>query len=329
MKRSKPVLALAASLLALSLTACASGGYGARDGGADVSQSSGQFLSEESAASDSAGVSTERSIIHTGSLAIEVESPTESAERVSTIVSELGGSVASKSVSNSGSSAESASLQVRVPADKLDEAFNRLGEVGKVLNEERSADDVTEMHVDLQARVEALQTSVDRLTELMEGAATTSELLEAESALSERQQELDGLQAQLTSLEGQVAEANIWISLNTPRVLPGGGPTNFWEALVAGFSSIGDFGKFAMIALGLSLPWLVIAAVVTLAIVIPIRRRRARRRQGVPVAAGYSGVPAATAEPGVPAGADPHTSPQPGQATEDDSAKSVANDQNS
>ena len=278
---------------------------------------------------DSAGASTERSVIHTGSLAIEVDSPTEAAERVSAIVSELGGSVTSKSVSNSGSNAESASLQVRVPADKLDEAFGRLGEVGKVLNEERSADDVTEMHVDLEARVEALQASVDRLTELMEGAATTSELLEAESALSQRQQELDGLQAQLTSLEGQVAEANIWISLNTPRVLPGGGPTNFWEALVAGFSSIGDFGKFAMIALGLLLPWLVIAAVVTLAIVIPIRRRRARRTPGARKAGGHVGLPAATAEPGAPAGADPHASPQPDQATQDDSAKSVANDHNS
>ena len=189
----------------------------------------------------------------------------------------MGGFIESQSFGGSGSGIpDGASLTVRIPSEKFDEAFEALGELGTPLNENRSAADVTAQHVDLQARVESLQTSVTRLTDLMQGAATTSELIEAESALAARQAELDSLTAQLEMLEGQVSESTIWVSFTTKSALPGG-PANFWEGLLAGLNSLTVAGAGALVMLGVLLPWLVIAAIVTVVVVMLVRSSRKRK----------------------------------------------------
>ncbi|MGO3146275.1 MAG: DUF4349 domain-containing protein [Leucobacter sp.] len=228
------------------------------------------------------GAAASRSIVRTGSIEIESSDVTKSTEAVVQIVQKLGGEVASQQVSGATDASQSGSLVIRVPAERFDETFDELATIGTVRSEQRASDDVTETHVDLNAHVEALQTSVDRLTALLAGADTTSDLLEIETTLSERQAELDGLQAQLTSLEGQISQATISVWLGEPTVLPGGGPQNFWEALKAGVESIGTFGSGFAIVFGISLPWLVILGVIATAICLPIALRRRTRKREIP-----------------------------------------------
>lgn len=283
-------------LLIVPLAACSGGGSGdARAGG---SSSGGGAASEQygapapESAMDTAvseeGASPEagKSIISTGDVSIIVSDTAAGAEEVSDAVRDLGGSVESQEVSGETGTTGAAGgdawahLVVRVPADRFDAAFDALAKIGEVTAQSRSATDVTTEHVDLQARVASLEKAVQRLSDLMAGADSTSELLDAEAALSQRQQELDGLTAQLQALEGQVAESTISVSLSTRSALPGGGPANFWEGLLAGFSSLGAAGSGALVLAGLLLPWLVVAgavAVIVLLIVRSARRRRARR----------------------------------------------------
>ena len=126
-------------------------------------------------------------VIHSGDATLVVDDPTAASEEVRDLAERLGGYVDSQTVSEAGEDSRArATLSIRVPADKFDAAFDALGDVGEVVNQSRSATDVTLQYVDLEARVDALQGSVDRLTELMSGAATTGELIEAEAALSQR-----------------------------------------------------------------------------------------------------------------------------------------------
>lgn len=242
----------------------------------------GQMVDARSTASQG-----ERSIVKSGAISIEVGDVQHAATEVASLTADLGGYVESQSVGASNYNAttiDTAHLTLRVPADQFDAAFTELAALGSVTDENRSASDVTVQHVDLQARVEALQASVDRLTELMAKAATTGELIEAEAALSTRQAELDGLRAQLQALEGQVNEATIWVSVSSNRVLADG-PGNFWEGLLAGLKSLGVAGAGALVLLGVLLPWLAIAGVITLivlAVVRSIRRRKARRSTAAP-----------------------------------------------
>ena len=241
--------------------------------------------SADSAGPGSSGAEYGTSIVRTGEIVLEVVSIEESADEVSEVATDLGGFVASRSITEGDEwTSAGATLLLRVPAGRFDDAFEALNDVGNVLTQHSSADDVSAQHVDLEARVAALQASVERLTELMSGAASTGELIEAEAALSERQQELDGLRAQLETLEDQVAHATISVTLGTePTALPGG-PTNFWEGLLAGFGSLGTAGSGALVVFGILLPWLLVSGVIALGVVWLVRgvtRRRARRAASV------------------------------------------------
>ncbi|KAM9863571.1 hypothetical protein ACI1US_00501 [Leucobacter sp. BZR 635] len=220
----------------------------------------------------------DRAIVRSASIELTVKSAQTAAADAAKIAADLGGTVASQTLANDGQSAEYADLTLRVPAEKLADALSELAGLGELRSETRSADDVTDSYVDLEARVEALSASITRLTELMEGAATTSELIEAESALAQRQMEFDGLNAQLEALTDQVEMASVWVSLREGSALPGGGPQTFWDAILAGFASIGSFFVGLVVSAGFALPWLVLLAVIALAILIPIRLRRRRAR---------------------------------------------------
>lgn len=285
MKRMLSVV-LGSALLLVGVSACSpvpSGGSNVELRSVEAGQSA--FQSDSSAAS---GASTDRqvepgqSIISTGELQLSVDHPAEAASEVRSTALKLGGSVESEFIGtrlSSTADTTGAVLTVRVPSERFEEALTEFSRIGTVVSQQRSAVDVTLQHADLDARVTALQASVDQLTELMRGAATISELIEAESALAQRQQELDGLTAQLNALENQVAESTITISLSTTSVIPGG-PATFWDGLLAGLSSLSTAGAAALVILGVLLPWVVLLAGlggVTLLIIWLARRGRQRK----------------------------------------------------
>lgn len=290
-RRRSALALLAAALLLAPLSACtADRGSG---GGAmpelDRSTSevapggevSGETAPDVGASGASDTASAEQSVIHTGDVSIEVSDPARAADEVAEIAEDLEGRVESRTVDRaSGENPASATLTVRIPAERLDAAFEAFESVGTLVSQSRSATDVTLEHVDLQARVAALEESVERLTELMAGAATTGELIEAESALSQRQQELDGLRAQLSSLEGQVEDASVQVSLSTTRSALPGGPANFWEGLLAGLESLASAGAAALVIAGILLPWIALGGLIALIIVLIVRSAGRRRARG-------------------------------------------------
>lgn len=290
-RRLVPAALLAALTLAISLSACAGAPSGetfsgsaaspelARDGLAHMSSldsaAGGDMFAENSTQMLDRGAQT--AVIRTGDTTIVVDDPAATAERVAELASKLGGSVANRSVSlGDDGRAASATLSIRVPDAKFDDAFSQLSDLGRVSNENRNEIDVTLERTDLRARVDALTTSVDRLNELLGSASTTSELIEVENALSQRQQELDGLTAQLDYLEDQVAFSTLWVALVTEAQAPNG-PKNFWDGLLAGLASIAAAASGALIAAGVALPWLVVIGVITIIVVAIVRKRRRKR----------------------------------------------------
>ncbi|MBL3700964.1 DUF4349 domain-containing protein [Leucobacter luti] len=337
-RRRTLAVAAASALLLAPLSACSaltgplgassSNSSGPVDAGAalpDVAggAEAGSQFTEQLDAPGREGV-VDRSVIRTGDLSLTVSDVGAASDQAAQITVELGGSVESQlTEAATGTSPASATLSLRVPADSLDVALTRLSEVGTVVSQSRSATDVTTEHVDLQARVTALEASVERLTKLIDGATSTSDLIEAEAALSDRQQELDGLRAQLTSLEGSVDEATIWVSLTTPSVLPGGGPTTFWDGLGAGIASLGAAASGAVVVLGILLPWLVLAGMIAGAIVWIVRATRTRRARRGPVTASSTTDPASDSTPTPDPGQTPTPDPEPGGETGPAAADSV------
>jgi hypothetical protein len=225
----------------------------------------------------------DRQVVTTASASLAVEDPAAGAQRVSELVESAGGRVEERTeqaASEETGAEGTADLVVRVPADALTGILADLQDLGDVESVSVSRSDVTSTAVDLDARISALRTSSARLQALMDGAATTEALLAAEQALSERQEQLEALQSQRALLADQVELSTLSVHLEPFGVAPVGGPDGFLDGLGTGWRALVSALGAAAVVLGVLLPWLAVAALLTAGVLVPLRM--ARRRAAVP-----------------------------------------------
>ncbi|MBF6069500.1 DUF4349 domain-containing protein [Nocardia farcinica] len=200
----------------------------------------------------------DRKEVVTGSVEITAADPIAAAGRVADQVRAVDGRIDSRTEQPGTDDTDpSATLTVRVPADRTDAFVDGLGGIGELTRVSTNRDDVTMQWEDLDARIKALQASVDRLRALIAGATTTADLIAAEEALGSRQGELDSLTAQQRRLADQVALSTLTISITAAdKGSRDDGPTNFWDGVVAGWHSLVDWLQDAIVFLGKAVPWL-------------------------------------------------------------------------
>lgn len=237
---------------------------------------------------------TDQALIQTGYLSIRVDSPVESVDRAAEITAALNGRVESRHIYSDQSGDQtivtSAHMTLRIPDTKLDEAYSQLSELGDVRTDQRDARDVTMEKVDLEARVDSLERSIQRLEALVTDAADLSDLIELEGALANRQSELDSLSAQLEVLTDQVSFSTISVEFVSISTTPDPEPESFWSALLAGLKSIGAVFSALIVAAGFALPWIILLGVIALVIILIVKRVRRRSKRQAPVSPdGYSG----------------------------------------
>lgn len=214
-----------------------------------------------------------RDIVTNGSLHLVVGDPGAVADRLVTEVNDAGGRVDSRS-ERSGQSSPVVDLVVRVPADKLDGVLTDTKKLGTVESMSISHTDVTTQRVDLDARIDALQTSVKRLLELMSKAGDVADLLAAESSLTQRQAELDSLKAQRSTLHDEIDYATITVNISTQSKVAHPG---FFGELARGWHSVLSAAGTGVLAVGFLLPWLLLLALPVLGLVLVMRRLSPRR----------------------------------------------------
>ncbi|MFB6610561.1 DUF4349 domain-containing protein [Agromyces sp. NPDC056379] len=282
-RRLAPTAAVAAALIALLLAGCTAGQStstgepGVMSG--EVAPDAPQSVEGGDAADDAVA---DRSVITTGWMAITVDDPIAAAQSTADIADASGGRVDSRSETpGTDTQTPSARLTLRIPADELEAVVADLRELGTVTSVSMDATDVTAQRQDLDARIEALTASVDRLRELLGAATSITDLIAIESELTTRQAELDSLTQQRDALVDQVDYSTLGVDLVTEAQAPAAVPGDFWSGLAAGWDALVVFGAWLGVAIGVLLPWLLAAAVIA-AIVIGIvllstRRRRARR----------------------------------------------------
>ena len=285
MRRSSSTVV--AALVLTLLVGCSSSGLdsGAEEGGADggvVAPERGIPGDPVEAPGIPGDSDPDRQVVTTASAFLAVEDPADGAQRVSELVESVGGRVDERTVqagSGDGAEGAAADLVVRVPSSALTGVLADLEDVGDVENVSVSRSDVTTTAVDLDARISALQSSVARLQALMDGAATTEALLAAEKALSERQERLESLQSQRALLADQVELSTLNVRLEPFGVSPAGGPDGFLDGLGTGWRALVTTLGAVVVVLGVALPWVAVAALVAVAVWVPVRL--ARRRAGL------------------------------------------------
>jgi hypothetical protein len=224
---------------------------------------------------------TDRQVISTGWATITADEPISAADDAVRIVESAGGRVDGRSEQAPVDGAlGQVTLTLRIPSSTFTATLDELKELGRDISVETSTNDVTTQTQDLDARIAVLNTSVDRLLGLLASAATTSELIEVETALSARQGELDSLQTQRRYLTDQVTMATLTLTLMSEAEAPAQVPDTFWDSLMAGLAAFAGFFTAAFLGLGYAVPWLLLFGALIGAFVI-VRRRR-RRAQETP-----------------------------------------------
>jgi Domain of unknown function (DUF4349) len=264
------------------LVGCTGSGSGSEsaDGGA------GGGVAAPAAPGEAVDADTDRQVVTTATASLAVEDPSEGAQQISALVESVGGRVDERTEragsAEDGGEGAAADLVVRVPADELTQVLADLKELGDVEDVSVSRSDVTAAAVDLDARIEALQTSVARLQALMDEAATTQALLSAESALSDRQEELESLQSQRALLADQVELSTLTVHLRPFGVAPAGGPDGFVDGLGTGWRALTSTLGAVVVVLGVLLPWMAVGALVVAGVFGTLRLARRRTAVAVP-----------------------------------------------
>lgn len=216
-----------------------------------------------------------RQVIVTGTVTLTVEHPVDAAVAAAQIVERAGGRIDSRSeIAPDETSEGSAQLTVRIPTEKLTATLESLKQLGEVVRVDQAEQDVTSQAQDLDARITALRTSVDRLITLMASADTTADLISIEAALSERQSNLEALESQQRSLDDQVQMSTFTVYLGSEEDAPVVEPDTFLSGLIAGWNAFVGFFSFLLVAVGVLLPWLALVAVALLVTLFVVRRRR-------------------------------------------------------
>ncbi len=165
-----------------------------------------------------------RRIVKTGDITIEVPNVASALARVRTMAVQLGGYVGG---SQAGTLDDRATLTLRIPADKFDDAIARLHEFdGTVLSETTTEQDVTSAIVDLEARLTNLQASEAQYRLLLAKAVKVDDILAVQSHLDDVRGQIEQLQAQHKELAGLADLATLTVSLVPGAVQQA---TNKWD----------------------------------------------------------------------------------------------------
>jgi hypothetical protein len=159
----------------------------------------------------------DRKIIQTATLDVTVEAVSKSFENVGNIAAGLGGFVASSQFGNDGDR-QTASITIRVPGDKYQDALVQLRKLGDVKGEQSGANDVTEEYTDLQSRLKNLQAIEGQYVELLQKAANITEVLTVQDRLNATRADIEQVQGRINLLDHQTDLATITVHLDPPVV---------------------------------------------------------------------------------------------------------------
>jgi hypothetical protein len=231
---------------------------------------------------------TERLIIRNATLDIVVRDTEDAVDQVEALAEELSGFVIESNL-NEYQEGMRAYLRVRVPAESLETALDRIRDLAEeVRSESVSGQDVTEEYVDLQSRMRHLEATEERLLTFMEEAEDTEAALEVYDRLQSIQADIEQVKGRMQYLEESAAMATITLNI-TPSELaqpiqvggwhPRGTLRNAFESLVRVLQFLVDA---VIVIVVLVAPILAVIALPLVGLFLLIRalvRRRRRRKQ--------------------------------------------------
>lgn len=153
-------------------------------------------------------------VVKTASITVELRKGRfDAAYRDASMVASRHGGFVHSSSSASANEARSATLVIRVASTQFDRALAELRELGEVVGEDISGEDVSAQFVDLEARLRNWEAQEAVLLRLMAEASTIDESVKVQRNLQEVQLEIERIRGQLRLLRDQTDLGTISLTL--------------------------------------------------------------------------------------------------------------------
>ena len=170
---------------------------------------------EGASVSDSPQNQSARQLIVESWIGLEVDNIDAAVRHVETIAAQRGGWVESAEIYGEAGY-RSASVQLRVPADRSDNVLDTLRGLGRVTDEGVSSTDVTERLIDNEARLSAWHAQEARLVTLLENAPTVEDIIQIEQRIAQVRSDIEYVEATQRNLTNRVATSLITVNLRLP-----------------------------------------------------------------------------------------------------------------
>lgn len=256
-------------------------------GPADVSLSTGRAASvpsstKEDSASELVDV-TPRSLVKTAAVTLRSDDVGKVLQQISDAVVIANGEIASEQTStNAHGQPIHTRLVLRVPVGTFDASLNKVSSFGRLKSLARSVDDVTADVADIDSRVRSAEDSIAQLRQLFGAAKRLGQVIALESELSQREADLEALQAQQRALADQTAMSTITVTVSRPPHSPVAPATEraggFVAGLKSGWHALGAFVTSASRAVGVLVPFALVAMLGFVVLWFAVRRFRPQPR---------------------------------------------------
>jgi len=226
--------------------------------------------------------SSDRIVIKNSNLSLLVKNVRTVGDQILSYAKNAGGYMVSTSY-NRPSESPFATITIRVPTEKLDEALNYFRSLAiKVTSENLVGTDVTEDYTDIVARIASLEKTKTIFEGILNKTAVVSEIVSIQKEIINTQEQIDYLKGQQKALDENAQQTKITLYLSTDELaLPYAPdktfrPTVVFKQAVRSLLSTLRVGGEALIWVGVySLIW------VPALIIFFLYRRWRRKRQSL------------------------------------------------
>ncbi|NIK13103.1 DUF4349 domain-containing protein [Alkalibacillus almallahensis] len=182
-------------------------------------ESNTQSSESEPSTNEARDTSSERMVIYTGRLSIEVPNYDEAHNQLTNKIENLNGYVVASSTRNRDEDHRSGHIRARIPQESFQDFMNQLdSENIHIVEKSTQGEDVTEQYVDLESRLKSKEAVEQRLLDFLEESDDTESLLEISNDLASVQEEIEQLKGQMEYLENHSAFATVTIEIEEKRV---------------------------------------------------------------------------------------------------------------
>jgi acetolactate synthase regulatory subunit len=156
-------------------------------------------------------------LVRVGKASLQVDSLEVGIGRVRDVAKRTGSVIANTSMEGGREQTRAASLELRIPSERFDEAVNGLSPIGKLESVNVSVQDVGEEFVDVQARMVNARRLEQRLIELLANrTGKLTDVLKVEGELARVREEIERYEGRLRYLRSRSSVSTLTIAVHEP-----------------------------------------------------------------------------------------------------------------